>query len=134
MADKDYYSIDKILNIMKMYHTNLSNLQEIKKGMSSVGVSQYGEQAALPHGNTISSVTENEALRQIEQTKILSEIITDMKYIQDRWHRITDEQEAIIFHLRLNGYSALDISQVVKVSETHVYRTLKQIAEKLSTG
>lgn len=129
---RGYYSTNKILQIMKMYHTNLNNLQTLQKEMRSVGVSQYGIEASLPKGNDISSVVENEALRQIENTKMWSDIITDMKYIQDRWYRITDEKEAMVMHFRLSGYSVTDISQEVNMHKSHVYRLLVKVAERIS--
>lgn len=125
------YSVDKILQIIKYYHVNIQNLKTLERDMRSVGVSQYGEESALPRGNKISNVVESEALRQIENSKFWAEIITDIKYLQDRWHRITDEQEAMVLNLRLNGYSVRDIAQLMKMDRSNVYRMLKSIAKQI---
>ena len=125
------YSVEKILQIIKCYHVNIQNLKELERDMRSVGVSQYGEESALPRGNKISNVVENEALRQIEKTKFWAEIITDIKYLQERWHRITDEQEAMVLNLRLNGYSVSDIAQIMKMDRSNVYRMLRNIAKQI---
>lgn len=125
------YSVEKILQIIKYYHVNIQNLRELERDMRSVGVSQYGEESSLPRGNKISNIVENEALRQIEKTKFWAEIITDIKYLQERWHRITDEQEAMVLNLRLNGYSVRDIAQLMKMDRSNVYRMLKSIAKQI---
>ena len=125
------YSVEKILQIIKYYHINMQNLKVLERDMRSVGVSQYGEESALPRGNKISNIVENEALRQIEKTKFWAEIITDIKYLQERWHRITDEQEAMVLNLRLNGYSVRDIAQLMKMERSNVYRILRSIAMKI---
>ena len=125
------YSIEKILQIIKYYHVNIQNLRELERDMRSVGVSQYGEESALPRGNKISNVVESEALRQIENSKFWAEIITDIKYLQDRYHRITDEQEAMVLNLRMDGYSVSDIAQIMKMDRSNVYRILKSIAKQI---
>ena len=125
------YSVEKILQIIKHYHINIQNLRTLERDMRSVGVGQYGEESALPRGNKISNIVENEALRQIEKTKFWAEIITDIKYLQERWHRITNEQEAMVLNLRLNGYSVRDIAQLMKMDRSNVYRMLRNIAKQI---
>ena len=126
----DYYSTKKILDIIKYYHINLNNLKTLaaENQLRSVGVAQYGIEASLPKGNNISSVVENEVLRQVENTKFFAGIITDMKYLQDRWHRVTTEREAMVLKLRLDGHKAKDIAQMLGVARSEVYRTLERIA------
>ena len=125
------YSVEKILQIIKHYHINIQNLRMLERDMRSVGVSQYGEESALPRGNKISNVVESEALRQIENSKFWAEIITDIKYLQDRYHRITDEREAMVLNLRVDGYSVRDIAQIMKMDRSNVYRILRNIAMKI---
>lgn len=125
---KDYYSIKKIMEIIKYYHINLNNIQTLQNDMKSAGVSQYGIESSLPHGNSLSSVVENEAIRQINNSKFFAEMITDMKYLQDRWHRITDEKEATVLQLRLNGYGTSDIAELMKMNRSGVHRMLYRIA------
>lgn len=119
------------MQIIKYYHINIQNIKELQEDMKSVGIAQYGDMAALPHGNNISSVVENEALRRIEDTKFWSRVITDIKYIQDRWYRVTDEQEAKVLSLRLDGYSVNDIAHLLKMDRSNVYRMLRKIARRM---
>ncbi|MBP1971596.1 transcriptional regulator [Virgibacillus natechei] len=128
------YTTKKIMQIIKYYHINVQNLRDMQQeSMKSVGVSQYGLEASLPKGNDIKSVVENEALRRIENTKFWAEIITDIKYLQDRWDRITDEKEAQILSLRLSGYRTTDIAEIMKMTRSGVHRTLERIACRIKS-
>ncbi|BAM46332.1 hypothetical protein [Amphibacillus xylanus] len=128
---EDPYSINRILKIIHMYHINMKNIKEMEQELSSVGVSQYGIEATLPKGNAISKVVENEAIRLVESSRYWSETVTDMKYIQDRWHRITDEKEAMILNLRLDGLSMSEISRIVNMDRSHLYKVLRKIARTI---
>ncbi len=129
------YSIKKIMNIIKYYHINMKNIKSLTASseMKSVGVAKYGLESSGSPGNQISSVVENEVLRQLENTKFFANTLTDLKYIQDRWHRITDEREAQILNLRLDGYSVSDISALMKMDRSSVYKTLKQVAYRIKS-
>ncbi|MBU5594902.1 hypothetical protein KQI76_06965 [Amphibacillus sp. MSJ-3] len=132
--NEDGYSINRILMVINMYHINMKNIKELEQGLNpSVGVAQYGIEATLPKGNAISKVVENEAIRQVDSSRYWAETITDMKYIQDRWHRITDEKEAMILNLRLNGISIAEISHIMSMDRTNVYRNLRKIAKKIKS-
>src|SRR5699024_3311278 len=122
------YTVDKILSIINSYHINVNNVREISREMASVGVSQYGVESSLPKSNEISNVVEKEAMRQMEMSTFFSDMITDMKYLQDRWDRVTEENEAQILAMRLSGYSATDISMRLKMSRKNVYLKLRNIA------
>lgn len=130
---KDYYSINKILNIIKNYHINIKNMKELQIEARSVGVSQYGIDSSMPKGNTISSVVENEVLRQMENVKFWADMATDIKYVQERLHKITDEQEAKVLHLRLDGCSVVEIAKLLGIERAHVYRLLKNIAKTIKS-
>ncbi|RDW17622.1 hypothetical protein CWR48_13990 [Oceanobacillus arenosus] len=123
-----YYTTKKVMEIIKYYHIDTQNLRWMQEDKKSVGIAQYGIEATLPKGNGFSSVVENESIRQIENTKFWAEKITDMKYLQDRWYRITDEKEATVLQLRLNGYSISHIAELMKMERTGVYRMIERIA------
>lgn len=123
-----YYTVDKVLSIINSYHINVNNVREISREMASVGVSQYGIESSMPKSNTISNVVEKEAMRQLEMSTFFADMITDMKYLQDRWDRVTEETEAQILAMRLSGYSATDISMRLKMSRKNVYLKLRNIA------
>lgn len=126
------YTKKKVMQIIKYYHINMRNLREIQEEkMRSVGVGQYGVESGMPRGNKISDVVATEAMRQIENIKFWADMATDIKYLQDRWHRITDEKEAMILQLKLSGYSDSDIGELLKIDRSTVYRTLERIAERI---
>lgn len=126
---EDYYSIKKIMEIIKYYHINMTNLQNMAmQEIKSVGVSQYGVESSLPKGTQTSNVTEREAIRNVEQSKFWSGIITDIKYLQARWHRVTDEKLAMILNLYLTGYRTGDVAQIMQMERSWVYRNLEKIA------
>lgn len=124
-----YYSINKILEIIKNYRVNMNNIRNQNNDLSSVGVSVYGVEASLPKGNGTSDIVATEAFRLIEGTKHFANIKTDMKYLQDRWHRVTDEKQAMVLSLSLDGLSVEEIANIQEVSRSSVYRTLTNIAE-----
>ena len=109
----------------------MKNIKEMERGLASVGVVQYGIEATLPKSNAISKVVENEAVRLADSSRYWVETITDMKYIQDRWHRVTDEKEAMILNLRLNGISIAEIGYIMKLDRSNVYRNLRKIAKNI---
>lgn len=126
---EDYYSIKKIMEIIKYYHLNINNLKEAtEEELKSVGVSKYGLDSSLPKGNSISNVVEKEAIRRIENSRYWAQVRTDIKYVQDRWHRITDEREAQVLSLYLDGYRTGDIAELLNTSRWSIYRTLERIA------
>ena len=125
------YTVDKILSIINSYHINVNNVREISREMASVGVSQYGVESSLPKSNAISNVVEKEAMRQMEMSTFFADMITDMKYLQDRWDRVTEETEAQILAMRLSGYSATDISMRLKMSRKNVYLKLRNISRTI---
>lgn len=126
-----YYTVKKILSIINSYHVNIENAKDLSREMRSVGVSQYGIESTIPKSNTISNVVEKEAIRQMNMSSFFAEMMTDIKYLQDRWGRITDEQDAIILSMRLSGYSVSVISERVKVSRKTVYLRLEDIARTI---
>lgn len=130
---QDYYSINKILQIIHQYHVNINALQTVEKEYKSVGVSQYGDDAVMPKGNNVSSPTEVEAVRLIENNKMWSNMMTDIKYIQQRWDRVTDEQQAMVLHLRLSGYNMTDISHIVRKKKSQTYNLLRKAARAIKS-
>jgi len=129
-----YYTVNKTMEIIKYYHVNIDNLKEIHQEMASVGVAQYGIESSMPRASTISNVVQSEALRRVEDTKMWAGMITDIKYLQDRWCRITDERESRVLSLRLDGLSMLEIANIEGMERSGVYRILIRVCKKLSTG
>lgn len=126
-----YYSTDKVLEIMKDYKVYIQTINDLRNSYASVGVGQYGIEATLPKGNNISNIVEREALRQLDNSKLLSDRMTDINYIQNRWDRVTNEQDAIILNLRLSGYNIVTIAHKLNCSRYQVHKRLKIIADTI---
>lgn len=131
---QDHYTVKKIMQIIKHYHININNLQDmVREQFKSVGVSQYGVESSLPKGNNISNVVEQEAIRRIENIKFWAEMMTDIVYIQDRRYRVTDEKQAMILNLYLSGYSTSQVAEVMQMDRTWVHRNLVKIAQAIKS-
>jgi helix-turn-helix protein len=131
IRNEDYYTINRILDIIKNYHINIENIKEFGRDIKSVGVAQYGIESTLPRGNEISSVVEREVVRQLNQNVFIANMITDIKYVQQRWHRVTNEKEAQVLSLRLSGHKAIDIATILGMERTNVYRLLNKVAHSI---
>ena len=128
-----YYDIPKVLEIINHYHAYKENIDEYKYIYSSVGVAQGGIESTLPkaQGQTSDTVA-NEAINAIEGNKAYANIVTDMKYIENRWHRVTDERDAMVLNYRLEGYSAIEIAQLLRCTDRTVRTRLYNIAKVIS--
>lgn len=123
------YTVEKILDIIKMYHINIINIKEYRKDYASVGVTVYDVEATLPQSPyTTSDPVANEALRQVNETQFYSDMRTDLKYLQDRLYRVEDETDAQILNLTLRGYEVVRIADLHKINRSTVYNRLKVIA------
>lgn len=123
-----YYSVDKILDLIKMYHVNIEQIKSWQREYASVGVTVYDEEATLPKGNQISDTVANEAIRLVNDDIVFNMIETDVKYIQDRLDRVTEKEDAVILSMRLSGYSVQDIANVHSVTTRTIHRRLEKIA------
>lgn len=124
-----YYSIPKILEIMKDYHKYISAIEDYKKEYASVGVGQYGIEASLPKGNNISNPVEQEALKQMDDIKYYADIRTNMKYLEDRLDRVQGDLCKEILGLRLEGLTIREIAEVTGYAKSYVHRLTIKIAE-----
>lgn len=131
---EDYYTVNDIMWIIKNYHRDLKTIKEYAEDeFKSVGVAKYGLESSLPKGNSISAVVENEVLRRIENSKYFAERKTDIKYLQDRWDRITDEKEAIVLNHYLSGCTTADIAHLLGMTRWGVHKVLERIAIKIKS-
>src|SRR5699024_9747389 len=115
------YTTQKVLDIIKNYKHYHEAVTEYKKEYSSVGVTVYDENDIMPRANTISDVTANEALKHVKDVSVMSEMATDIKYLQDRLHRVPKEYEDIL-DLRLSGHTVREIAFLQHRSYSHINR------------
>lgn len=126
---KEYYTIDKIVSIIKNYDVNLRYVNELREQVKrSVGVSQYGIEATMPHSNEINSVVESQALKTIEKTKHIAEKITDIKYLQQRWDRVKEEEDAMVLNLFLIGHNTNKVAEIMNKDNKTIENRVKKIA------
>lgn len=125
-----YYNISKVKDIIKNYHHNQQVLKDRNTHYSSVGVAQGGIESTLPkaQGQT-SDVVANEVIRQIEANRYYAKVQTDMKYIDDRLYRITNERDAQIVNLFMLGYDVHDIANHYRCSRRNVDKRLDGVAK-----
>lgn len=128
-----YYTAKKVKEIIKSYQHNNRLLEGRKPPMKSVGVAQGGIESVMPKasGGT-SDVVASEAMRQIESNRYYAELATDIKYITDRWDRVTNECDAMILKHRLDGLSATDIALIMQCSRRKIYNRLDDIANAIA--
>lgn len=122
------YTPSKVKDIIKNYYVNLKTLQETQIDMQSVGISIITD---MPGGNKLSDNTANEAIRLHDHSLTQKEMLTDIKYLQQRTNRITCERNAQVLNLMMQGYTVTDISKITQQSRQHVYNRLDRIANEI---
>src|SRR5699024_8381036 len=128
-----YYNTSEVLQIIKDYHVYKANIADTcKRDYASVGVTAYNEEATLPRANTISDVTANEAIRDMGELPVIAQMRTDIKYLEDRLDRVTDDIEVEILALRMEGLSASDIGAITLYSTRQIHRKLVDIAKLIN--
>src|SRR5699024_11029920 len=128
-----YYNTSKVLQIIKDYHLYKANIANpCVRDYASVGVTASNEEATLPRANTMSAVTAKEALRRIDELPDVDQMRTDIKYLEDRLDRVTDEIEIEILALRMEGLSASDIGAITLYSTRQIHRKLVNIAKLIN--
>lgn len=122
------YTTKKVMDIIKNYSNYQKALDEYRKEYRSIGVTVYSEEAAMPKANNISDPTANEAIKHTEKVTALSNIYTDLKYVQQRIDRVPNKLMETL-DLRLAGCSVREIYNITNKSQSLIYKELKEIAQ-----
>ena len=131
-ATNKKYTSDEIYELIFNYRSNLIAANRLKKEYidTIVGgnISQYGLEASLPKavGQT-SDPTFNEINRLIKQDSMIDRLENKVRYIQNRWSRIIDEEQAVVFNLALNGHNIKTISEMTSQSTRKVSRRIHEV-------
>lgn len=105
-------------------------IKEYRKDYKSVGVAQGGIESVMPKAKgTTSDVVFEEVVRQLEDSTVFAEIITDLKYMDDRVDRVKKHRDTL--KLRLQGYTIRDIAEIEEVSRMKVNRNLVDVANQI---
>lgn len=130
------YSTSDVLQMMKMYKDNKQELQEKQRdyimGLSSRGmVARYGWEATMPvgiGGGHSDPVADHVLSREDMDLKIML-LENYTRYLENRQFRIMDDRRAMIYSLRLQGYSVSRMGVITGYSERKIYRLLRECAE-----
>ncbi len=130
------YSTEKIMDLINNYPYYISRLKELdaqyKSEVGGGSTSQYGIDAAMPKaqgGN--SDPVHNDTIRRMKMDKELNRLQAKVRYIQNRWDRITDERTALVFNLRLNGMTYQSIAKEVGISPQRAHSIMNEVCETL---
>ncbi|KIH69931.1 hypothetical protein [Salinicoccus roseus] len=130
------YSTEKIMDLINSYPYYISRLKELdaqyKSEVGGGATSQYGIDAAMPKaqgGN--SDPVHNDTIRRMKMDKELNRLQAKVRYIQNRWDRITDERTALVFNLRLNGMTYQSIAKEVGISPQRAHSIMNEVCETL---
>ncbi|MEZ2459318.1 hypothetical protein ACBR55_12125 [Salinicoccus roseus] len=130
------YSTEKIMDLINNYPYYISRLKELdaqyKSEVGGGATSQYGIDAAMPKaqgGN--SDPVHNDTIRRMKMDKELNRLQAKVRYIQNRWDRITDERTALVFNLRLNGMTYQSIAKEVGISPQRAHSIMNEVCETL---
>ena len=123
------YAVDEIVTIIKNYHNNLCYTQAIlEESFQSVGVSQYGIEATMPHGSGISDPVASQVMKSIKTTQHVADNLTDLKYLQDRTYRIDNEKDAIVLFSLMSGKTYKEIADMLKCTPQNIHQRVERIA------
>jgi DNA-directed RNA polymerase specialized sigma subunit len=126
----------EIEEILKNYHWMLNSIKLEREALKQMGdniSAQYGIEASLPkaHGNSSDPVFQ-EVVRRGKRWKRIERYEREIKVIQDRIDRITDERENEVLYWLLEGKSYRWIGQHMGLSFSHIKRIRDSIVDKLS--
>lgn len=127
------YTLDQVIELINNYKENFTVYTNLMKEYQDVmiggNIAQYGEQAGMPKAQgTTSNLVWNELQRLIRQDKMISKYEVKVRYIQNRWDRVTDEKQAIILSQKLNGKSNAEIGKMLECDPRTVNKIVREIA------
>lgn len=131
------YTTEQIMTLIKDYQTNVQALHHLRKEYVDVvcggNISQYGIEATMPkpQGQTSDPVL-REVQRLMRQDTMIARYEQKVLYVQNRWDRITDETQGIVFNQLLSGVSYSYIAKSLGTSKQRVQQIVTEIAELLT--
>lgn len=130
------YTTEQIARMIKEYQTNVRAVAKLRKeyieDVCGASIAQYGIEATLPkpQGQTSDPVL-REVQRLMRQDSVIAKYERKVLYIQNRWDRITDERQAMIFNQVLSGTSIESVSETMGLSRQRIHQIVNEIAELL---
>lgn len=125
----------EIENILKDYHWKLNSIKDMRETLGdliSSKTAMYGLDASLPKpkGNPGDPVFAD-VMRRSRRWKKIEQYEKEVRYIQERIDRITDERESEVLFWLLEGKSYRWIGRHMGLSFSHIRRIRDSIVEQL---
>lgn len=134
------YSTEEVYEMLGRYHQMKSSL-----GMAVISpyvvdqkntmVQDY-DNLGMPRANGVSDPTANQALNPVKEIiltdRMVNEYQSKINFIDEWEHVIKKQRDRDVLHWRLSGLKPVNIAELVGVTDRHVRRILKDIAEKMS--
>lgn len=130
------YTTEQIARMIKEYQTNVRAVAKLRReyidDVCGASIAQYGIEATMPkpQGQTSDPVL-REVQRLMRQDSVIAKYEQKVLYIQNRWDRVTDERQAMIFNQVLTGTSFEVISETMNLSRQRIHQIVNEIAELL---
>lgn len=127
------YSTKQVLTLIKEYQKNVKAIAHLRKeyleSICGGNIAQYGIESSMPKavGQTSDPVFK-EVNRLLKQDKVIQRFENKVKYIQNRWDRVTDETQEVILSQVLSGTSYEYIAETMGISKQRVHQIINDIA------
>lgn len=125
----------QIAQVLRDYFWMLKEIERLRnelREVETVGVGQYGLQAAMPHSGEVSDPISKEVVRREKKSNRQIRLEDKVMYIQDRLNRITDEREIAVLDCMLDGWSIRKIAFHMGLSHTHIRKIIDDITNELA--
>ncbi|WP_210126550.1 hypothetical protein [Mammaliicoccus sp. N-M50] len=127
------YSTKQVLTLIKEYQDNVKTIARLRKeyieNVCGGNIAQYGIESSMPKavGQTSDPVF-REVTRLLKQDKMLNRYENKIKYVQDRWDRVSDETQETILNQVLSGVSYEEIAKTMGKTPSRISQIVKEIA------
>lgn len=128
----------EIENALKNYHWMINSIKIMRESIDAEISSKtaiYGLEATLPKPQGVpSDPVFADVVRRAKYWKKIKKYETEVKYIQNRMHRITDDRESEVLYWLLEGKSYRWIGNHMGLSYSHIKRIRDSIVDQLYDG
>jgi DNA-binding NarL/FixJ family response regulator len=116
------------------YNWQIREIARIKTSLKDyefTGVAASGIESVMPKGSGTSDTIAGEVIRREAKNIRLSRMEEQVKYIQDRVHKIDDPIYITIIECLLDGLTVSEISRHLRCMRQTVYNKIDKIVEQM---
>lgn len=116
------------------YNWQIREIARIKTSLKDyefTGVAASGIESVMPKGSGTSDTIAGEVIRREAKNIRLSRMEEQVKYIQDRVHKISDPIYITIIECLLDGLTVSEISRHLRCMRQTVYNKIDKIVEEM---